>query len=71
MRIKKILHTTTNPTKYRADVIHYVDIDDIENVTNCDTKNVTNNNTLDSKNATNYNTPNDKNTTNYDIEEIV
>lgn len=32
MIIKKIQHTRHNPTKYRADVIHYVDIDDIENI---------------------------------------
>ena len=65
LRIKKILHTITNPTKYRADVIHYVDIDDIENVTNC-------NNTLNGKNVMNCNNTNQiENVTNYDIEEIV
>lgn len=63
LRIKKILHTIVNPTKYRADVIHYVDIDDIENVVNSDTK--------DGKNVTNSNTKQIKNNTNYDIEEIV
>lgn len=29
-----------NPTKYRADVVHYVDIDDIENVISDETHDI-------------------------------
>lgn len=32
MIVKKIQHTVEKPVKYRADVIHYVDIDDLENI---------------------------------------
>lgn len=85
LHIKKILHTIVNPTKYRADVIHYVDIDDIENVVNSDTvnskndtnsntkqiKNVVNSDIKEAKNDTNSDTLDTKNVTNYDIEEIV
>ena len=32
MIVKKVQHTVENPKKYRADVVHYVDIDDLENI---------------------------------------